>query len=79
MHGHISGKWPLDLPLHFFPMCALGSTYLCELFLFPAPWDEGSLTDVRIWGLALKLACQDALLLCAVQMEGSWNPSALIS
>lgn len=54
--------------MHFFLMCAVKSTYLCELFLFPTPWDEGSLMDVRIWGLALKLACQEALLLCAVQV-----------
>lgn len=65
--------------VHFFLKSAVASTYLCDLFLFPTPRDEGSLMDVRIGGLlALKLACQEALLLRLVQ-EDSWNPSVLIS
>lgn len=47
-------------------------TYLGELF------GEGSPMDVRIWSPALKLSCQEALLLRVVQ-EDSWNPSTLIS
>lgn len=40
--------------MHVLPTCAATSTYLCELFLFPAPGDEGSLMDVRIGGLPPK-------------------------
>lgn len=47
-------------------------TYLGELL------GEGSAMDVRTWSPALKLSCQEALLLRVVQ-EDSWNPSTLIS